>query len=656
MLGKLALRNAKRSVKDYLICLITITISFSLLLAFHLVANSDEVAALSWGMESFRTILRFANAAIVFVVCFLINYTTKFMFEKRSRELGMYMLLGIRKKAVAWLLVLENVLLGAAALLLAVPLGFVFSQFVSLMIVRLLGIPGVIFITLAPASVASLALYFLAIYFLVLLNLLRRIGKMTVQEFLYLDKRNEKKMFASGRKRNVVFVLSAELGIAALLLWNLNFQIERVNQQETLNYLIVSLILLIVSIYGISATCADMLLSVLLRSKKLKYRKDNLFVARTFASKARTMSAALGALSMLILLALLCLNISGICKGVYKMSIEQSAPFDVHAFGDRQSFDGYVRAIGEEYTIEQVLKYDVYKEPLHQIQNFYSPEFYDYDPLIKASDYNQLRKLKGLEETALGEDEYILVTSGQLLYKAENNDGIKTLCLSGGEELTLKEIETETYWFNMTNSGRFVAVVPDRCVQGLEIEDSHLVVDTREETTAKLEEKLKKEMRDYLVTTDEDGETADEFYRVSVRGTAVEEQNTMTAMIASLCLYFAFILISVVGTILAVQSLSDAAKYKYRYRTLRRLGVNDDSLSGTVRKQLLIFFCVPVALPTAAAFCMLTSINRIYRLLLKSGYIYLLYFAGSLAAFLLIYGIYWIAAYIGFKRNIKEGA
>ena len=52
---------------------------------------------------------------------------------------------------------------------------------------------------------------------------------------------------------------------------------------------------------------------------------------------------------------------------------------------------------------------------------------------------------------------------------------------------------------------------------------------------------------------------------MKVRGTVIEEQNAMTAMMASICLYIAFILVSAVGTILAIQSLSDATKYKYRY-------------------------------------------------------------------------------------------
>ncbi|MFA3928297.1 FtsX-like permease family protein len=200
MLGKLAVRNTKRNIKDYLIYLITVTIAFSLIFAFNLVASSDEVVKLSSSMGTFKNTLLAVNILIIFVICFLINYTTRFMFEKRSKELGTYMLLGIRKKEIARLLVIENIMLGFLALTLAIPIGFVFSQFVSLVIIKLLGIPEVIFISLNFISVGLLAIYFLAIYVLVLVNLLRRIKKMTVHDFLYFDKQNEKKMFRNNKK------------------------------------------------------------------------------------------------------------------------------------------------------------------------------------------------------------------------------------------------------------------------------------------------------------------------------------------------------------------------------------------------------------------------------------------------------------------------
>jgi len=100
--------------------------------------------------------------------------------------------------------------------------------------------------------------------------------------------------------------------------------------------------------------------------------------------------------------------------------------------------------------------------------------------------------------------------------------------------------------------------------------------------------------------------------------------------------------------------LSDSAKYKYRYTTLQRLGVNDSSIFRTIRRQLLIFFFVPVICPVIAGFCMLASMNNVYHIMLESRYTYLLYFISGLAIFFFIYGIYWITAYIGFKRNINE--
>lgn len=90
------------------------------------------------------------------------------------------------------------------------------------------------------------------------------------------------------------------------------------------------------------------------------------------------------------------------------------------------------------------------------------------------------------------------------------------------------------------------------------------------------------------------------------------------------------------------------------YQTLRRLGVNDKSLFKTIKKQLLILFGIPVVYSVIASFCMLASLNNVYNVLLANEFIYLFYFAGGLAIFFFIYGIYWIATYIGFKRNINE--
>ena len=110
---------------------------------------------------------------------------------------------------------------------------------------------------------------------------------------------------------------------------------------------------------------------------------------------ARTMSFTFGTLSMLILLSLLCLNYSSICKGVYHRSIELTAPYDVDIFDYEQPFDDfneYLRVIDEDYTINESIEFNIYKDPAHQIQNYYDVQFYNFDPVMKLSDYNKLFK------------------------------------------------------------------------------------------------------------------------------------------------------------------------------------------------------------------------------------------------------------------------
>ena len=78
------------------------------------------------------------------------------------------------------------------------------------------------------------------------------------------------------------------------------------------------------------------------------------------------------------------------------------------------------------------------------------------------------------------------MTDSQSLYLVEDNNDIKNLKIFK-KNLHLKGIDTKSFWLSMTNNGRFMIVVPDEYVQGLEISEEHLIVDTKEETTAKLE-------------------------------------------------------------------------------------------------------------------------------------------------------------------------
>ena len=658
MLSKLAFRNVKKSIKDYIIYLITITISFSLIFALNLVSSSEAVIELSKGLDRFAYLLYGINATVILVISYLINYTTKFMFQKRSKEFGMYMLLGIKKKKITKMFLLENLLIGLIALLIAIPIGFLASQFVSMVIVSLLGLPQAIFIELNLTSIGLLVLYFVIIYILVLFRANRRMKKISIHELLYLEKQNEEKIMKKKNHRTIIFIISVILGVLGLYIWNSQFKLEQMSNQTAPMYLGLSMLLIIISIYGIMISVADFILSVVLNNKKIKYSKDNLFVARCFSSKARTMGFTLGTLSMLITFTLFFLNVSSINKGLYDYQINVEAPYDISVANSKENLPKFLEVIDEDYTIENEYIYDIYVDKTASILSTeagydYTSEDNRYDPVIKLSDYNELQELRNLDTITLNDDEYSIITDASGKAYINELDSTKEITMSNGVKLKQKEILTEGYWLGLANS-TYTIIVPDDKINNLEIEDSHLVVNTKEDTSVEFETKIEEKMEDYISYINGKGKKVIEHYKISVRGALIEETNTMTTIICSICLYMAFIFIASVGTILAIQSLTDSTKYRYRYDVLNRLGVKKEKIYKTIRKQLLVLFGLPIIYPIIISFCLITSINNVYKTLLANDYIYLSYYLEGLAVFLVIYIIYYIATYFEFKRILKE--
>lgn len=654
VLSKLALRNVKRSMKDYVIYLITVTIAFSLIFAFNLVGNSKEVLELSEVMNNFKLVMYFVNTLIVLAVCFLINYTIKFMFAKRSKEFGTYMILGIKKNKISNLFTLENIILGFFSLLISLSIGYIFSLFMSFIITSLFELNHIVKITFNIEAVLILFVYFLFIYLIALFFARRRIKKMKIYDLIYFEKQNEKKKNKNLKIRNIIFILSLILGITALILFDKEF--TRVGVEPSMSMILICIILIIISIYGVIITLSDFILNIVLKNKKLKYTKDNLFVARTFSSKVKTMSFTLGTLTVLITLTLISLNLSSLFKGMFDYQLELSSPYDISIHADEKDIKEYLKIIEDNYTTKDKLIYHGYSEPNNNIGKLLNEErgWRETDQVIKLSDYNKLLELKGDKKVTLKDDEYLLHITKELKDNLEDKKEISHITLANGKTLKLKEIKSEGYTYAWGMGYGFVIVVPDEAVTGLTIEETRLIVNTKEETTEKFAKELTNYIAPDICEETVDGETiCYSLANITVRGQEKANNNGFITITSFVCFYIAFIFIAIVGTILAIQSLSDSAKHKYRYKVLSRLGIKNENINKTIFKQLSIFFIFPLLYPIIISYSAIASMNKIFKIALTSDLTYLGYFLTNLIIFLIIYIIYFMATYFGFKRNVK---
>ena len=97
MLGKLAFRNVRRSARDYLVYFLTMMLVTAIMFAFHSLLFSREIQQLFEMAVIFAVLVGLATFFVVLIVAWLINYMVRFILEKRSREFGIYLLIGMKK-------------------------------------------------------------------------------------------------------------------------------------------------------------------------------------------------------------------------------------------------------------------------------------------------------------------------------------------------------------------------------------------------------------------------------------------------------------------------------------------------------------------------------------------------------------------------------
>ena len=138
MFAKLALRNVRRQVGNYLIYFITVTFTVALMFAIHNVIYSEELSAFSQGFQDMSRGLTALSVLVSLVVAFVLGYATSFLIRLRKREFGTYLTLGMTRRNIRTLFILEMLLLGAAALVLGIVLGLFFYQGLMMLVMNLM--------------------------------------------------------------------------------------------------------------------------------------------------------------------------------------------------------------------------------------------------------------------------------------------------------------------------------------------------------------------------------------------------------------------------------------------------------------------------------------------------------------------------------------
>lgn len=222
MYAKLVLRSARRSVGDYLIYLVTLTLCVGLFYAFLSISSRHyhpDIGA-EFDLTFLSDGMKVAVCGVTLLLWFLIRYVNRYMLRQKQPTLAIQGVLGMESRTMAWLFFAETFCVSLLALGLGILLGVVLSQFITALLLASYGQPFQLTFSLYPDTV-GLTLAFFAVSFLVTgLFHVRSIRRMPLLDMLQATRRNEGDLKRS-RWMPVVTVLYllALVGMGAMGVW-----------------------------------------------------------------------------------------------------------------------------------------------------------------------------------------------------------------------------------------------------------------------------------------------------------------------------------------------------------------------------------------------------------------------------------------------------
>ncbi|MCP1357352.1 ABC transporter permease [Aneurinibacillus migulanus] len=580
-LFELVIRSIRKNIKHYYLYFFALIFSTGLYFVFATLQHDSSIVRMTSKDVNFATSFQVAGILLLLIVTVFTVYANSIFLKRRSREIGLYQLIGLTRKGVARFLIIENVLLGVGALLLGICSGALVSRLFLLILMKLLSFEGFIAVTFSAPAALQTVIVFAALIVLTSIQMLRMVYHNTLLELFNADKQGEHPK----KPKTIVAAFFALLGIV-LIGYGYQLSGHMVNDMLFFNMLSV----LFSTILG-----TYLLFRVTISWLFYQYRKGKnghlgLMNSLSLAPLMHRMKANANSLTLITVLSAMTLTMVAMTYSLY-FSAEKDTriylPYDFifeNSEKDARSFSVELRKEGIKFVhkpIEAVRVMGGFREPNNKSNGgYHGMLFLPAEQLLEA----------GADIKVPGKGEAVAYDGRVNLDGRNNEDEMKfpqdiELKNSGGTDALQLTGLNAKYVINYNLYG-LQLVTPESTVK--ELREKMLTSHDHEVVridTYQIPEKREraKASRLYAKYVQEDKFMPD-FY--SQYEASLQKYGLFIFISGFLGLVF---LIST-GSILYFKQMTEAEQEKRSYTILRQLGFDiKDIMRGIVRKQLFVF-------------------------------------------------------------------
>ncbi len=648
MYVKLAIRNIRRSLRDYIIYFVTLTLTAAMMYSFLALGFSPDIIAMTENMSMLTYGILILSVLIAFMSSFVIGYAIRFMLGQRKKEFATYELMGMEVRTVRNLFLAENVMIGGGAFLLGSLIGTGLSGLLNKVVKNIFEVPHVYRISFSFRAWASTLLFFALMYGFGMFRAAKVIRRRKVIDLLYDSRKNEEYRFKSLYWSALTAILSIAAMTAGAILLAKGLHIQT---NAALLYLGGACLLILAGVYGLHRKFPLLLYQFAKQNLRRKYKGENLFflgqIGRRIQSAGRTMAVV----SILLTISLAAMFVGLTTGAGYKANMEAYYPYDAGVAIDapftKASMDSVLSFVDKRYGVEDSVTYYLYTVPDEPIE------------ALSLSDYNHLRTILGLSTISMDSGKFLIhCDTWNYLDEIEQALEQQPEITLNGNTLTAMEMPVLTEpmeQYQMAGTNGYVLVLPDQAAQQLSGDKIRIVM----ELAGKGHPELKSELNSFLNSGEwtpeiQVGHDLPKKVTMGVTVKAWGVANSLTGFTAiSFCgMYLSIIFIILSCAVLAFEQLSAIDKNQKNYEIIERLGVSTQKQVSLIHRELSIVFFIPLFFPLILTVLLIAGTQLIFgEAILQEGLV-LLYGLMTLLVFCSIYLLYFGATLFLFKRVI----
>ena len=665
--SKFALNNLvknKKFIIPYVLSAIFTIMSFYILSSL---VFGDNLNKLPNGIDATKQVLSFGIIVIALFSVIFLFYTYSFLVKRRVKEFGLYSVLGMTKKQIAKILVLETIFIAVTTIVLGIGLGIIFDKLMLLVLLKLFSATVTFGFSITPIAIVFSVLLFGGIFFLLLLYTVIKIARLRIVALLKDENKGEKEPKARW--------ILAIIGLALIGYGYYTAQTVQ-NPIKAITVFFFAVIAVIIGTYLVFMAVSITVLKIMKNNKNFYYKPKNFISVSSLLYRMKRNAVGLANICILSTMVLVTMGSTSALYAGMEKSYNERFPRQLMVTGYNSTSDKLkeiennaklsAKEVGTE--VEDMVSYN----SLPMVGRLVEDKFnFESNVGVDLSNVKMIVvfELKDYNKTA---NKNITLESNEILLHIDKKGNYNHNSISlNGSDYKIKEKLSE-----------FPGAIGSAAAN---IMDTYYVVVKDEKEVTKLATKLtelsSKELEKRGISIETGTPTLQNYVAFNIKDTTKEakviesfkklekqggieiegkEENKLTfrgvfASFLFIGVFISFIFVISQVVIMYYKQISEGYEDKGNFEIMRKVGITDKQIKQSIRSQVLLIFFSPLIIATLHTIVAYPFIEKILRLfLITDNSIFLQALAVTIVVFAIFYLIVYAITSKIYYRIIKE--